>query len=233
MNNSRRNDQYVSRIFPPLPDGIDIHPKDWINKKEFIPESKEMQEEVKIHPIGRTEENLGKEIQNFYKNIALGGIKEESLPNEEILEESKKPFYCEDCDEILNSSIDPEEHVRSFTHIFMRNKEKPKKKYYLNESNKGYQILKYKLNWDENQGLGANNQGQLDPLKTRLKTDRKGLGAPSKGHPLMVTHFKPFQVPSQPMKRVTKLQKRYLEQKQKLFEEKLREEIFRDIPAGY
>ncbi len=47
-------------------------------------------------------------------------------------------------------------------------------------------MLKYQFKWQENQGLGKNNQGALDPIKTQLKFDRRGLG--NKSSRPRVTH---------------------------------------------
>jgi hypothetical protein len=46
----------------------------------------------------------------------------------------------------------------------------------LSESNIGFQLLK-KSGWKEGTGLGATEQGRLDPVETQLKQDRRGIGA--------------------------------------------------------
>ena len=48
-----------------------------------------------------------------------------------------------------------------------------------------------KMGWQEQKGLGKHKNGPLQPLKTQLKRDRKGLG---KGKKLekRVTHFLAF-----------------------------------------
>ncbi|KAG0610630.1 hypothetical protein M758_7G079700 [Ceratodon purpureus] len=46
----------------------------------------------------------------------------------------------------------------------------------LSESNIGFQLLK-KSGWKEGTGLGATEQGRLDPVKTHFQPDRRGIGA--------------------------------------------------------
>lgn len=62
--------------------------------------------------------------------------------------------------------------------------------------NQGYSLLK-KQGWKHGEGLGAESQGRKQPIATRLKLDKKGLGHPSAGR-LAVTH--PY-VSDQPPKR--------------------------------
>ncbi|PIA35357.1 hypothetical protein AQUCO_03500031v1 [Aquilegia coerulea] len=46
----------------------------------------------------------------------------------------------------------------------------------INSSNKGFQLLK-KCGWTEGTGLGASQQGRLQPLQTHVKNNKRGLGA--------------------------------------------------------
>uniref|UniRef100_A0A803LS24 G-patch domain-containing protein n=1 Tax=Chenopodium quinoa TaxID=63459 RepID=A0A803LS24_CHEQI len=46
----------------------------------------------------------------------------------------------------------------------------------LNSSNIGFQLLK-KHGWKEGTGLGASQQGRLEPVKTYVKKNKRGLGA--------------------------------------------------------
>jgi len=46
----------------------------------------------------------------------------------------------------------------------------------LSESNIGFQLLK-KSGWNEGTGLGATEQGRLNPVEPQLKQDRLGIGA--------------------------------------------------------
>jgi len=79
-------------------------------------------------------------------------------------------------------------HINSTLHQFNKQHKEPSKVYYLPESNVGYRLMKETLGWQEDQGLGKENQGNKEPIKTRLKNDRLGLGMKSR-YPLRVTHF--------------------------------------------
>ena len=46
----------------------------------------------------------------------------------------------------------------------------------LTAKNRGYQLLK-QAGWDEKSGLGPKGEGRVQPVRTQLKRDRKGLGA--------------------------------------------------------
>ncbi|XP_045808823.1 PIN2/TERF1-interacting telomerase inhibitor 1-like [Trifolium pratense] len=46
----------------------------------------------------------------------------------------------------------------------------------INSSNIGFQLLK-KHGWKEGTGLGIYEQGRLEPLETRVKNNKRGLGA--------------------------------------------------------
>lgn len=79
-----------------------------------------------------------------------------------------------------------EEHLRSTVHRFNLQYRPSRGHYYLNETNVGYRMLK-DMHWTEEVGLGAEGQGRLEPIATRLKNDKKGLGAEVQ-QPLRVTH---------------------------------------------
>jgi len=97
------------------------------------------------------------------------------------------PFFCEICQEHIHS-VTQANHVNSTLHQFNKQHKEPSKVYYLPESNVGYRLMKDTLGWQEDQGLGRENQGNKEPIKTRLKNDRLGLGMKSR-YPLRVTHF--------------------------------------------
>ncbi|XP_057424509.1 uncharacterized protein LOC130718070 [Lotus japonicus] len=46
----------------------------------------------------------------------------------------------------------------------------------INSSNIGFQLLK-KQGWKEGTGLGISEQGRLEPVETRVKNNKRGLGA--------------------------------------------------------
>jgi len=97
------------------------------------------------------------------------------------------PFFCEICQEHIHS-VTQAKHIYSTLHQFNKQHKEPSKVYYLPESNVGYRLMKETLGWQEDQGLGKENQGNKEPIKTRLKNDRLGLGMKSR-YPLRVTHF--------------------------------------------
>eukprot|EP00658_Telonema_sp_P-2_P034590 TRINITY_DN2523_c0_g2_i1.p1 TRINITY_DN2523_c0_g2~~TRINITY_DN2523_c0_g2_i1.p1 ORF type:complete len:300 (-),score=84.40 TRINITY_DN2523_c0_g2_i1:424-1323(-) len=65
----------------------------------------------------------------------------------------------------------------------------PTKTYGLGPNNKGYQMLKSAMGWKEDQGLGAANQGRLDPIKTVIRTKHAGLG--TQAPKAAITHKNP------------------------------------------
>uniref|UniRef100_A0ACD5TJB2 Uncharacterized protein n=1 Tax=Avena sativa TaxID=4498 RepID=A0ACD5TJB2_AVESA len=46
----------------------------------------------------------------------------------------------------------------------------------IGSSNIGFQLLK-KSGWKEGSGLGAQEQGRLEPVETRVKNNKRGLGS--------------------------------------------------------
>lgn len=189
-------------------------------------------------------EELGKEVQEFYKQIISAPptkkkrrtrkVESDSSSNFEAdskkktntstpqpKEEEAPRYYCESCKEVLPAAISVENHIRSVVHL-ISDQDKPSKVYYIREDNKGYQMLK-SMDWNEEIGLGAFGQGQLDPVKTQLKTDKKGLGLEK--YPFRITHFKPGEIPKlkqpksqqQQVKHLTKAQRnlQYKRQQQK------------------
>ncbi|KAM0854928.1 hypothetical protein ACQ4PT_050106 [Festuca glaucescens] len=46
----------------------------------------------------------------------------------------------------------------------------------IDSSNVGFQLLK-KSGWKEGTGLGAQEQGRLEPVETRVKNNKRGLGS--------------------------------------------------------
>ncbi|XP_078162161.1 D111/G-patch domain-containing protein [Carex rostrata] len=49
----------------------------------------------------------------------------------------------------------------------------------IDSSNIGFKLLK-KCGWKEGTGLGASEQGRLEPIETRVKNNKRGLGADRK-----------------------------------------------------
>jgi hypothetical protein len=97
------------------------------------------------------------------------------------------------------------------------------------------------MKWTEEEGLGAHSQGRLEPIATRLKNDKLGLGAAAQ-QPLRVTHKE------EEMAAVSDAAKRRKEEKrrgragkgrreqralavsERKQEERLREEVYADFP---
>ncbi|KAM0732698.1 G patch domain and ankyrin repeat-containing protein 1-like protein [Formica fusca] len=97
-------------------------------------------------------------------------------------------FYCDVCKATFQETT-PQKHESSTLHIFNT---KPKLKhtiYGISKQNKGYRML-LNSGWDEEAGLGPSGKGMKYPIKTYVKTDRKGLGQPVESE-YKVTHFKP------------------------------------------
>eukprot|EP01098_Paradermamoeba_levis_P006964 TRINITY_DN288_c0_g1_i2.p1 TRINITY_DN288_c0_g1~~TRINITY_DN288_c0_g1_i2.p1 ORF type:complete len:213 (-),score=27.92 TRINITY_DN288_c0_g1_i2:48-620(-) len=95
-------------------------------------------------------------------------------------------FFCDNCESWILKN-EQTSHETSILHLFRQNKTcKAKPYYYIPPSNRGYQMLK-RAGWREEEGLGKLNQGDLAPVKTRLKNDKKGIGR-SQTTPLAVSH---------------------------------------------
>ncbi|PSN53395.1 hypothetical protein C0J52_03811 [Blattella germanica] len=103
------------------------------------------------------------------------------------METNKEAFYCEQCKQHFTDTTQTK-HLSSTVHLFSS---KPQlsipTSYGIPTTNKGYQIL-LKGGWDSERGLGPEGSGTKFPLKTILKSDRKGLGNKQIGKP-RVTHF--------------------------------------------
>jgi hypothetical protein len=100
-------------------------------------------------------------------------------------QKNTKKQFCNTCQEFFTTSLS--DHLVSTVHQFSL-QNPVKKSYVIPPSNTGYKMLKI-AGWDEEQGLGKHNQGERDPVKTRLKPDRLGLGNESP-FPLQVSHSK-------------------------------------------
>ncbi len=89
-----------------------------------------------------------------------------------------------------------------------------------------------KMEWEENNGLGATGQGRRDPVPTQLKLDRKGLGA-NGNLPYKITHFRANEIPDslkleeKPKKiRMTKYKRKIKEKLEKNQEKAIRNFVF-------
>jgi hypothetical protein len=123
-------------------------------------------------------------IEHFYKKFE--NTRRPKSIEIEIEDNIDENFYCESCKK--NFSICDEshiEHMKSIVHQLNeieQDNELARRKFanfHLKRNNKGYQML-MKLGWDEASGLGVNEQGRMNPIRTRLKLDRLGLGIEEK-----------------------------------------------------
>eukprot|EP00164_Ancoracysta_twista_P011799 GFYU01018335.1.p1 GENE.GFYU01018335.1~~GFYU01018335.1.p1 ORF type:complete len:352 (+),score=52.55 GFYU01018335.1:175-1230(+) len=141
-------------------------------------------------------------------------------------------FYCELCKEtVVNVSVAA--HESSISHNFNKPIESKPTVYAIPKGNPGYQMMTNAMAWDEHQGLGADGQGRMVPLKTRLKNDRLGVGKKPL-HNLRITHD-PTEIPrrrptSKSRSQMTRKEIRYLEKKEKLTDELIRHALYRDHP---
>ena len=97
--------------------------------------------------------------------------------NEESTNQFKNEFYCEICQKQCNEN--QVDHLKSMAHLLKEYENEPAKNlnynYHLRSSNKGYQLL-CRSGWNEQSGLGRNEQGNKFPIKAKQKLDRKGIG---------------------------------------------------------
>jgi hypothetical protein len=86
--------------------------------------------------------------------------------------------YCISCD---TSYDDQSSHLTSIVHLLNEYEMNPDLKskilgYKLDESNRGFQLL-IKNGWSVNSGIGANEDGRMNPVKAVQKLDRLGFGS--------------------------------------------------------
>ncbi|XP_059452893.1 uncharacterized protein LOC132183583 isoform X2 [Corylus avellana] len=96
----------------------------------------------------------------------------------------------------------------------------------IDSSNIGFQLLK-KHGWKEGTGLGASEQGRLEPVQSFLKNNKRGLGADK----VKKTAKKPYDTAASNEKNVLKcktLSKRIrkMQEQEKRLEEKEFERVF-------
>ncbi len=294
----------------------------WIHRKRFVPESNLPDEEELIRRERELNEELGKEVQQMYRDIVSQTRKRRRVPSQGKDQNNSKPnkitnnnnndnnsnstiennnksdnnnnsnttisnsneskssntsnsdpsnsnsnsnnnnnlhnnlpinnneensYYCPTCEDTYQEPLHA--HLRSVPHQLSENFKSatplPPKSYHLNESNKGFQMLKGGQlgEWNEDVGLGASNQGRLDPLKTQLKSDRKGVGHRSTEYlPTRVTHFPRGQNPKlvqrgvvvddstskKTKKRLTKTAKKIVAKMEKERENRIRNTLWKD-----
>ena len=96
------------------------------------------------------------------------------------------PFHCELCSMSVPQS-QRAAHIRSTVHQFrLHEHESHRPVFFIPEHNIGYRLLADIMGW-EGHGLGVRSQGPVEPVRTRVKNDRLGIGAPTRNR-LAVTH---------------------------------------------
>ena len=99
------------------------------------------------------------------------------------------PWYCDQCKEEVAASR--RQHYATILHHFHTPSSLHLPPFVLQPSNRGYQMM-LRAGWQE-EGLGAQGAGRLNPPKTLLKRDKLGLGAAALGKDRAarprVTHF--------------------------------------------
>ncbi|KAJ4784267.1 D111/G-patch domain-containing protein [Rhynchospora pubera] len=102
----------------------------------------------------------------------------------------------------------------------------------IDSSNIGFQLLK-KCGWKEGTGLGASEQGRLEPIETRAKNNKRGLGADGKNKKPKVQKDPPNSEVNAPkkltkkVKLATKRLKKLQEEEKRLQEKEFEREFFR------
>ncbi|KAL6056951.1 G patch domain and ankyrin repeat-containing protein 1, partial [Balamuthia mandrillaris] len=104
--------------------------------------------------------------------------------------EASSQKHCDHCD-LLVPLPAWGQHLRSALHLFLKNRaaaHRPPHYYFLPESNVGYQMMLRRFHWQEEKGLGREGrEGRLDPIATRLKRNRLGVGHRDEEKP-RITH---------------------------------------------
>lgn len=85
-------------------------------------------------------------------------------------------MYCELCDVVLRDD-NWIHHTQSICHQVKRqNKVHVYVNPFMNPSSSAFKVMTA-MGWEEGQGLGKEGQGRLEPIPTRLKNNRLGIGA--------------------------------------------------------
>jgi hypothetical protein len=165
LNEEKENKQYKEMVYMKDDSGSDA---------EFLASKFKNLEALEL--IRRAKEKIQQSESNSL------AIKEQIDENKEEIAEN---FYCEKCRKLFDTN--EREHVKSIAHQLNELELEPcsskatTNNYYIRSSNKGYQLL-LKSGWKESSGLGKEEQGELKPIKTKLKLDRLGLGVEAPNH---------------------------------------------------
>ncbi|KAI0488182.1 hypothetical protein KFK09_028009 [Dendrobium nobile] len=101
----------------------------------------------------------------------------------------------------------------------------------LDSSNIGFQLLR-KSGWKEGTGLGASEQGRLEPIQTQIKKNKCGIGAQMKKKSstdhVSDTQKENLQSEKRP-KAMTKRLRKMLQEEQRMKEKEFDQAFFRDF----
>jgi hypothetical protein len=160
------------------------------NLRTFYQEIREKEKEKNNTEKFNNSENR----DNPTEGLNIGRINADygSTSNSEL---SAKQYFCDQCNDHFNDTR--EEHIKTPGHLFNLQYE-PAVHFGIPNNNKGYKIMREKLNWDGERGLGKEQQGRLFPIPTVLKKDKLGLGNRNELKP-RITHSDADQV-NAPMK---------------------------------
>eukprot|EP00743_Colponemidia_sp_Colp-15_P008904 GILK01009715.1.p1 GENE.GILK01009715.1~~GILK01009715.1.p1 ORF type:complete len:217 (+),score=31.78 GILK01009715.1:42-692(+) len=145
-----------------------------LNKGAFV---RETNADFSTPSAPSVDPNVGKDVRNFYLELLgeAGDTQDVSLASQS--KSSEHPVhYCPTCDESFGN-MTMEEHYTSMTHNFRLAQAPHMISYGISSTNKGFKMLQ-KHGWSRDEGLGAHQQGILEPLQPHEKHDRLGVGIP-------------------------------------------------------
>ncbi|XP_073002699.1 uncharacterized protein [Typha latifolia] len=98
----------------------------------------------------------------------------------------------------------------------------------IDSSNVGFQLLK-KCGWKEGTGLGASEQGRLEPLQTHVKKNKRGLGAEKVKQKLKSHEDPPTSKSKKKVKSVSKRIRKMQEEEKRMEEREFERAFFREF----
>ncbi len=159
-------------------------------KKKFVRESGQFDDKQEAKRSALEDQErlaLGQEVSEFYGQLTAASPTARTGHEHAFDEHQQGGFYCSICQEVVHPKIERATHIRSTVHL-INDKYQPGPVYGIPADNVGYQMLIHKYDWEQDRGLGKRGDGRLEPLPTRLKSDRKGVGH-AETRPLRITHF--------------------------------------------
>ncbi|TPX66947.1 hypothetical protein SpCBS45565_g04127 [Spizellomyces sp. 'palustris'] len=132
----------------------------------------------------------------IYKSVVSGALSSSSLKPTTAGTPPPGPFYCQTCNSPHSTPL--EIHQTSIPHLLSLSPGRSVPNYGLNATNKGFQMLQDQ-GWTYGNGLGVDEQGRQQPIATRLKRDRRGVGGETGRK--KVTHTLQAEAHVQPVKK--------------------------------